>query len=51
MPTIKARLAEGNWEGNHGKVAFRDLHRDRLAEGNWEGNHGYRSIIPIFGED
>ena len=35
-----ARLAEGNWEGNHGRFAVRFMVYLRLAEGNWEGNHG-----------
>ena len=38
MPPV--RLAEGNWEGNHGYELFRQRDGTRLAEGNWEGNHG-----------
>ena len=36
----RARLAEGNWEGNHGEVKVIYDDHARLAEGNWEGNHG-----------
>ena len=35
-----SRLAEGNWEGNHGIVHVIAVAQVRLAEGNWEGNHG-----------
>ena len=34
------RLAEGNWEGNHGRKGYASSFVARLAEGNWEGNHG-----------
>ena len=34
------RLAEGNWEGNHGGRLHQGVMQHRLAEGNWEGNHG-----------
>ena len=38
--TFQSRLAEGNWEGNHGGDDLVAGTTVRLAEGNWEGNHG-----------
>ena len=40
LSSATIRLAEGNWEGNHGFVEDQNASAWRLAEGNWEGNHG-----------
>ena len=43
-----SRLAEGNWEGNHGIPLARVVCFRRLAEGNWEGNHGASLVLVLL---